>query len=156
MAKQDQIRTQLQNKIFTPYGKTVTLYTPASSISYNSRGERDVTTTYTASDIVIVDYDIIDGRKEHEMWGDLQVGDRLAIAAYSETLDVDDYLQINGVNFKINEIEKPSLPDTVVNIFKLSKTTDTIATAPVVATGFIFESGNNFTFESGDNFIFEE
>lgn len=126
MAKQDQIRTQLQNKIFTPYGKTVTLYTPTTTVSYDDYGSRDDSTSYTASSIVIVDYDIIDGRKEHEMWGDLQTGDSLAIAAFDTVIDVDYYVLVEGELFKINQIEKPRLPDIVVNIFKLSRTTDVL------------------------------
>lgn len=124
MAKQDQIRIQLQNKIFTPYGKTVTLYKPTITISYDEYGSRDDSTAYTSQDIVIVDYDIVDGRKEHEMWGDLKVGDRLAIASFDVDIDVDYYIEIAGVKYKITDIEKPALPDVVVNIFKLSKTLD--------------------------------
>lgn len=126
MAKQDNFRSQLQNKLFTPFGKSVTLYTPTTSITYDEYGSRDDSTAYTASTIVILDYDIMDSRKEHEMWGDLQTGDRIAIAPYDTVLDVDYYIDIDGVQFKINEIEKPSLPDQLVNIFKLTKSEDTL------------------------------
>lgn len=129
MAKQDNFRSQLLNKLFTPFGKDVTLYIPATTISYDDYGSRSDTTVYSTSTIRILDYDIIDNRKEHEMWGDLQTGERIAIAPYDVVLDVDYYIEINSVMYKINAIEKPSLPDQLVNIFKLSLTTDTVATS---------------------------
>ena len=155
MAKQDNFRSQLQNKLFTPFGKTAILYTPTTVVTYDSYGNRDEdTTAYTASDITVLDYDIIDNRKTHEMWGDLQVGERIAIAPYTVSLDVDYYVQIGGVNYKINDIEKPALPDQLVNIFKLSKTTDTITVTPTETNNFLFMDGNNVTFIDGNNFTF--
>lgn len=126
-SKIDQIRTQLANKVFTPYGKSVSIYRPTGSISYNSRGERDDTTSYTSASITIVDYDIMFGRKSHEQWGDLQEGDREAVAAYDTDLDIDDYIQIDGQMYKVNMVEKPALPTVAVIIFRLSKTTDTVS-----------------------------
>lgn len=118
MAKQDIIRTKLQNKVFNVFGKTVTLKT-VSAPSYNSRGEQE-DQTLTSSTITIVPYNIIDKRQTFEAFGDILEGEMDAAIPYTETVSIGDILVIESENWVIRAIEKNYLPDNVVTIVRLS------------------------------------
>ena len=118
MAKQDQIRSQLQTKVFDGYSKVATLYKETTPI-YNSRGEK-TSDTWSKSSISIVDYDIIAEAKSFMRMGVVKEGDRQAVIPYDVSISTDDYLKIGSEFFRVVNIEKPSLPDVVVQIATLA------------------------------------
>ena len=123
MAKQDQIRTQLDNKVFTPYGKTAIVYSYTEST--DSYG--DPVKSYSSPvETTIVDYDIFASRKNHLAFGDLNDGDREAVFRYDASVNADSLILINSDYFKVANIEKPALPDVIVQIVRLSRTNDTL------------------------------
>jgi len=117
MAKQDQIRQQLNTKVFNVFGKVVSLYKETTP-TYNSRGEVE-TATYSISSITIVDYDIIAEAKTFIRAGALKEGDRQAVIPYDIGITTDDYIKIGSEFFRVISVEKPSLPDVVVQIATL-------------------------------------
>ena len=119
LIKQVQIRTQLENKLFSQYGKTATLK-KASSPIYNDWNEF-VSDSWIETSITIVNYDIFSDRKARYKYGNLSEGDQECIIPYSETVTTDDRLVIDGVEYTIENVEKPQLPDLVVNIVRISK-----------------------------------
>lgn len=122
MDKQDQIRTQLDNKVFTPYGKSAIIYSVTESTdAYGDLVNNTLTISSTAT---IVDYDIFSSRKAHLEFGDLKEGDREAIFRYDVSLSTDSVVSIGSDYFKVSQIEKPSLPDVIVQIVRLAKTND--------------------------------
>lgn len=121
MAKQDQIRAKLASKIFTPYGKTVTLKSKSSPV-YNTRGElEDVTDTQ--SSISIVPYNIISSERFYESFGEMDTGDVEAAIPYTVTVAIGDEIVMEGDTYTIIRVEKNYLPDNVVTIVRLSKNT---------------------------------
>jgi hypothetical protein len=119
MAKQDTIRIQLDNKVFIPLGKTVTLNS-ISAPTYNSRGEIEATSA-SQTTVTIVPYNIIDERQSYQKFGDLKEGEMDAAVRYDTTVNIYDYFEIEGVNWYVKDIELNYLPDNVVTIVRLSK-----------------------------------
>ena len=113
------IRSQLQSRLFTPYSKTVTLKT-AGTPTYNSRGE-PITGNYTTSSISLVDYNITNQSKTREQFGEFLAGDRIAAVTYDVTVNVDDVITINSIDFRVVEIRAPELVEVVVNLLQLRK-----------------------------------
>lgn len=112
------LRTKLQDKVFTPYGKAVTLKT--ATPSYNDRGEVS-STSYVTSNITIVPYNIVANRQSHENFGSIQEGEMDAAVPYSVTLSVDDIIVIEEENHIVKYIEYNYLPENVVTIIRLAK-----------------------------------
>lgn len=119
MVSDDSIRTSLQNRLFSVYGKSVTLKSQGTP-TYNSRGEID-TQPYTESTITIVDYSINKSIKSREQWGEFLAGDRVAAIPYDVTVAVDDLIEIRGEDFRVVELRTPELPDVVVILAQLRK-----------------------------------
>jgi hypothetical protein len=119
MAKQDVLRAKLQAKIFTPYGKSVTLKKPLTP-SHNVRGELEQS-TYTTSTIVVVPYNLIDSRRAFQKFGELKDGEMEMAVPYNVSVAVDDLITMEGADWKIVQAEKNYLPDNVVNIIRLTK-----------------------------------
>lgn len=117
--KQVQIRTQLQNKVFSQFGKEATLYKQGTPV-YNDRGEI-IDNDFTSEAITIVNYNITTATKNVEMWGSWNPGDQEAIIAYTVVINIDDRVEFGGVTYNIAEIRKPELPETLVNIVRLEK-----------------------------------
>jgi len=119
VSKQDAIRTQLDTKVFSVLGKTVTLNSK-SAPTYNSRGEIEIASA-SQSTVTIVPYNIIDSRQSYENFGDLNAGEMDAAVRYDVTIDIDDYFIIESENWIVKEIVKNYLPDNVVTIVRLKK-----------------------------------
>jgi hypothetical protein len=113
------IRNKLQSKIFTPYGKSVTLKSKSSPI-YNSRGEEE-DQTFTSSTISIVPYNIINADEVHEPFGTLEEGELDAAVAYSVTVAVGDKITMESVDYYIKNVQENYLPENVVSIIRLAK-----------------------------------
>jgi hypothetical protein len=119
MVSDDSIRTKLANKIFTPYGKSVTLKSP-SLPTYNTRGELE-SQTLTSSTITVVPYNIIGNRRSYEPFGELKSGDLEIAVPYNVTIDVDYLITMDGSDYKVVQVEKNYLPDNVVTIVRVVK-----------------------------------
>lgn len=119
MAEYDDVRTDLDDFIFTPYGKTVTFISKSSPI-YNTRGELE-NVTNTSSSVTIVPYNIAFKRQSHQAFGDLNEGDMDAAVRYSVTVEIDDVFTIDSINWRVKLIEKNYLPENVVTIVRLTK-----------------------------------
>jgi 1-aminocyclopropane-1-carboxylate deaminase/D-cysteine desulfhydrase-like pyridoxal-dependent ACC family enzyme len=119
MAEYDDIRTDLDNFVFTPYGKVVTFISKSSPI-YNTRGELE-NITNTSSSATIVPYNIAFNRQSHQTFGDLKEGDMDAALRYSVSVEIDDVFTIDSVNWRVKLIEKNYLPENVVTIVRLTK-----------------------------------
>lgn len=145
-----QVRTQLQNKIFTPYGRTATFYYDPT-FSYDEYGELDSTlTTFLETTITIVDYDIFTSRLNYQRFNKVREGDRTFITDYTSTIEVGDYINVDSTNFKVVSVETPRLPEIIVNIVDVVKTDDTITSGAIY---ILTEGGDNLVTEAGDQII---
>ena len=117
--KQTQIRTQLQNKVFSQFGKEVTLYKQGTPV-YNSRGEVS-DNDFSTETITIVNYNITNKTNNVDKWGSWNLGDMEAIIPYTVTININDRLLIEGVTYNVAEIRKPELPNVLVTIVRLEE-----------------------------------
>lgn len=115
----EKVRTKLENKIFSRLGKSVTLIKKSTPV-YNSRGEQDSVTT-TSSTISCVPYNIVDKRQSYQKFGELEEGDMDIALPYTVTVNIDDELTIESVNYVIKAIELNYLPENVVTIVRVTK-----------------------------------
>ena len=114
-----QIISKLQNKIFTPYGKSVTLK-HENNHSYNDRG--DVTTeNWTTSTISLVPYDFTSGRLEFENFSRLVSGDFYAAVPSAVVVSPRDQVVIDSVSYEVKEVIDHLLPENAVIIIRLTK-----------------------------------
>lgn len=118
-SKQDQIRNKLQTKVFSVFGKTVTLKSK-SAVVYNDRGEEE-NQTLTSSSIEIVPYNIVHNSTSHQQFGELKAGDMDAAVPYTVDISKGDLLTIESEDWIVRELEKNYLPDNVVTIVRLSR-----------------------------------
>lgn len=118
MVSDDALRVKLENKVFTPYGKTVT-WKQATKV-LNSRGELS-STSYASSTTIIVPYNIIDKSQSYEKFGTLNSGEMDAAVRYTIAVDIDDQFVIESENWIVKNVEKNYLPDNVVTIVRLAK-----------------------------------
>jgi len=119
LAKQTQIRTQLQNKVFSQFGKDATLYKQGTPV-YNVRGEIS-DNNFVSETITIVNYNITKNTRNQDKWGSWKMGDMEAIIPYDVTVTVDDRIEVNGKTYNVSEIRPPELPDVLVVIVKLEE-----------------------------------
>ena len=119
MTKQDSIRTKLNNKVFVPYGKSVTL-SRLSATTTNTRGETEILSK-TVSTINIVPYNIVSNRQTNQSFGVLDSGQMDCAIPYNVTVSTGDLLTIEGYDWKITQIEYNFLPDNVVTIARIQK-----------------------------------
>lgn len=120
MAKQDLIRTKLENKVFTQFGKIV-VFISKTSPTYDTRGEIIAYGTDVTSSTSIVPYNIISKEQSYEAFGAQQNGDMDAAVRYNLTLKIDDIFVIETERFLIKNIQYNYLPDNVVTIVRLTK-----------------------------------
>jgi len=125
MALQDEIRTDLEEEVFSEFGKTVTHITKGSPV-YNERGELE---DYTASSesIVAVPYNIVETRQSHEAFGNLRTGELDMALKYNQAVQEGDLFTIDSINYEVKQIDKNFLPDNVVTIVRLARVADITA-----------------------------
>lgn len=119
MATVADIRSKILNKIFTPYGKSVTL-SHAGTHLYDDRGDL-VQFVSSSSTITIVPYDISQDSVEYAKFSDFDAGDMAAAIPYSVTISVGDRITMEGDTWVIKEIIPHYLPSNLVYITRLSK-----------------------------------
>jgi hypothetical protein len=119
MAKQDIVRSKLDSKVFTPYGKVVTLLKKLSP-TYTSGGELEGWLASTSS-ITVVPYNILDNRRLHENPGSIESGEMQMAVRYDVDIDPKDVITLEGVDWEVSEVEKNYLPDNVVTIVSVVK-----------------------------------
>jgi len=119
---QDKIRSKLETKVFDRFGKTVTLKSKSLPV-YNTRGELESETTVETS-ITAVPYDITNHRQLFESWGTVSEGEMDMAVPYTVTVNADDGVVVDGVDYLIKEISENLLPDNVVTIVRLAKSHD--------------------------------
>jgi len=117
--KYELVRTKLQNKIFTPYGITVS-NTRATSPVYNERGEEESSTEVSA-DIVIVPYNIFSDKQNHYKFGDASDGDLDFATQYGTDILLKDTFIFEGDTYKITQIEPSFLKEKVVQVLRATK-----------------------------------
>ena len=120
MAKQDSIRTKLENKVFSVYGKIVTFISKVSP-TYDIRGDIVAYGTDSTSETAIVPYNIISNSQTYEAFGALNSGDMDAAVRYSLSIKLDDIFVIDSTRYLIKNIQPNYLPDNVVSIVRLVK-----------------------------------
>ena len=120
MAKQDIIRTKLENKVFGLFGKNV-VYISKTAPTTDIRGEIVAYGTDVTSSTSIVPYNIISQRQVYEAFGAQKEGEMDAAVRYDFTVKIDDLFVIDSVNYLIKQIEYNYLPDNVVTIVRLAK-----------------------------------
>ena len=120
MTLQDEIRDDLDNEVFDEFGKTVTLINESLPI-YNDRKELE-SSTQVSTDIIAVPYNIIENRQSHQVFGEMDEGDLDMAVRYDQTIAIDNLVVIEGITYKVKDINKNYLPDNVVTIVRLTKT----------------------------------
>lgn len=124
-SKYVQVRTQLLNRIFTPYGRSVTLKS-AGTPTYNSRGE-PIEGNYTESSVLIVDYNITNESKTREQFGNFLAGDRFVALPYDTVISAGDedspgdILVLEDGDYRVVEVRKPRLEQEVVILVQVRK-----------------------------------
>ena len=119
MGLQDEIRSDLATELFAVIGKSVTLKSKSTPV-YNNRGEEE-SQTFTNSNIIIIPYNLVDGRQSFEPFGDLQEGETDAAVPYTVTIKVDDIIVMEGDNWVVKDVSFNYLPDNVVTIIRMVK-----------------------------------
>ena len=115
----DEIREDLEEEVFSEFGKTVTLKRKGSPV-YNTWGELESHST-TETSIVAVPYNIITNRQSHQTFGNLQEGELDMAVKYDQAIAIDDVVTIESQDYNVKEIAKNFLPDNVVTIVRLTK-----------------------------------
>lgn len=118
-----QVRSKLDRKIFTPYGATASLYT-TDSIVYDNRGEIAPSSTWSSSEITIVDYDITTSNLNFQPFAKVNEDNRMFVCPYSVTVSEGDYCVVDSVNYKVVNVESPRLKEVIVRIVELQETND--------------------------------
>lgn len=114
-----QIRQKLQDKIFTPYGKSVTLQHD-NTHTYNTRG--DITAyNWTSSTISLVPYDFTTQALNFEDFSSFLTGDFFAAVPYSVTISAQDRIVMDGTTYEVKEKLDHLLPTNAVIIIRLTK-----------------------------------
>lgn len=117
-----QVRTKLQDKIFTPYGISASL-SRKTGVVYNERGEiADYGTSST--DVTVVPYDIFTDRFSHMRFGNQNEGDMDMATPWDTNVESQDEITYDAAVYKVTQIEKPRLKEHVVTLFRMSKTED--------------------------------
>lgn len=122
MVEVAQIITKLQNKIFTPYGKSVTLKHAASSNvhTYNDRG--DITAySWTTSTISAILYDWSTGRLDFQSMSSWNGGEINLAIPYDVVVSVQDQVVIDNVSYEVKEVFPNFLPTNAVSVIRLTK-----------------------------------
>jgi hypothetical protein len=119
LAKQDLIRSKLDAKVFTPYGKDVVL-NHITATTYNVRGEEENLLASTSS-IKIVPYNITNNTIDQQAFGDLQRGVLDAAVPYNVTISVKDTILMDGITWSIVDLQENYLPGNVVTIIRMEK-----------------------------------
>jgi len=119
MTIQDDVREDLQEEVFSEIGKTVTLINRSAPI-YNDRGEID-SFTETSTSITAVPYNIVNDREDQQPFGTILQGEMDMAVPYTVTINIDDTVVIETVNYKVKEKAENYLPDNVVTIVRLTK-----------------------------------
>lgn len=117
--KYELVRSKLENKIFTPYGQTVTL-TKKTSPQYNDRGEI-MSYTSSTSNIVIVPYNIFKDRKVLNTFGESKEGDFDAATQWDTDVAINDFITFKEDEYEVTQIEPSDLKEPVVTIFRMTK-----------------------------------
>ena len=94
-----QIRQKLQDKIFTPYGKSVTLKHD-NTHTYNTRG--DITAyNWSTSTISIVPYDFTTQALNFEDFSSFVSGEFFAAVPYTVTVSARDQIVMDTVSYEV-------------------------------------------------------
>ena len=120
MSLQDEVRDDLEEEVFTEFGKTVTLKTKGSPV-YNTRGELE-SSTESSTDIIAVPYNIIETRESNQPFGELQEGDLDMAVKYDQSIETGDIVTIESIDYRVDQVDKNFLPDNVVTIVRLMRT----------------------------------
>jgi len=113
------IRSDLEEEVFSVFGKTITRSYQGTPV-YNVRGELENADAST-EDIVAVPYNIIEDRRTQNPFGNLSEGDLDMALRYDQAIELTDEFIIEGVTYKVLDINKNYLPGNVVTIVRLTK-----------------------------------
>lgn len=119
MSKEEQIKDQLESKLFSRFSKNATLKR-ALTPTYNNRGEV-LEQTYQEVNIRLVNYNITSQSDAVERWGEWVTGNQEAVIPYDVELTTNDLIVFGGSEYYIRAIRQPELPGVLVNIVRLEK-----------------------------------
>jgi hypothetical protein len=120
----DEFREVLDEDVFGEIGKTVTLINKTTPI-YNTRGEEEGYTA-SSSSITIVPWDLA-YNKSNEMFGNFIEGSVAMVVRYDQAISTSDLITMEGITYKVQDINKNYLPDNVATILRLVKTEPVVA-----------------------------
>lgn len=116
------LRTKLQNKIFTPFGTSVTFINKLSP-TYNIRGEEE---SYLASTslVQIVPYNVFTKSQTYESFGTINPGEMDAAVPYDTTVNIGTLFVLNNIGWEVKALQPNYLPgdQNVVTILRLART----------------------------------
>jgi hypothetical protein len=116
MAIQDEFREVLDEDVFNEIGKTVTLINKTTPI-YNNRGELE-SYTPSQSSIIVVPWDL-SANESDQMFGDFIEGSTAMVIRYDQAIDQTDLIVMEGITYKVNDINYNYLPDNVATILRI-------------------------------------
>lgn len=116
MATQDDIRSDLENDVFSELGKTVTLISKSSPL-YNSRGELEGYST-SSSSITVVPYNLFNNTVDQEFGRTTETEVEMAVP-YNITINLEDEIVMEGVTYLVKQVNPNYLPGNVVTIIKV-------------------------------------
>lgn len=102
MVNVTQLRNKIENKIFNGLGSDLLVSSVETSV--NTRG--DSTNTYVSiGPVKGVPYNVIKNRDSKEVFGDIQEGDLVCVFKYDQDLDIGYKVELNSVEYLVQEIE---------------------------------------------------
>ena len=114
-----QIRSKFDNKLFTPYGKSVTLKSQGTP-TVDNYGDI-ISDDFAETTITVVPYDINTDVEAMERFGDVNFGDVFFAVRYDETPSVGDVIVMEGTDWEIKDVTYHYLPDNLIFIVRCTK-----------------------------------
>lgn len=117
----ENIRNQLQVKVFNRIGSTITLSVKSSPV-YNEYGDEE-DATYTDSSEISVPYNLIDPMQTNNPFGKLNEGEMDLALPYSAAFSVGDRITLNSKVYEIKQVEDYIMSNIsaayIVRLYKL-------------------------------------
>jgi hypothetical protein len=115
----DQIRTLIEEKLFTPYGLDATWEQKNSAT--NEWGEKTNSSYDTGQTIQIIPYNTLSTIMTYERMGNFEAGDTEAAVRYGVSVSQDDRISFGGNTYEVREIEDNYLQKNLVKIVRLAR-----------------------------------
>lgn len=124
MSKLETIRSKLDKKLFSldGLGSTVTIY-KLTRTDGDFGGYDNQSYTYdSGTDVIAVPYNAVTDRLTFHSFGEAKEGDIDIVFRYDVSIDVNDKVTMNGINYYVNQVKNiPLNGGTVAIICRLSR-----------------------------------